>query len=72
MVEIKQKISEISKHLQTLASEEYSPQIEKAVNKQDKNALIKICKQAQIPKLYIPSIVSVVMSVSPQKWPDIG
>jgi hypothetical protein len=72
MVEIKQRISDISKHLQTLSSEEYSTQIEKALSKQDKNSVAKICKDAKIPGLYIPSIVSVIMSVSPQKWPDIA
>ena len=72
MIEITQKVSEISKYLQTLTSEKYSPQIESAANKQDKTALIKICKQAKIPAFYIPSVVSVIMSVSPQKWPDMS
>ena len=72
MIEITQKVSEISKYLQTLTSEKYSPQIESAANKQDKTALIKICRQAKIPALYIPSVVSVIMSVSPQKWPDMS
>jgi hypothetical protein len=67
---INQKISDISKYLQTLTSEEYSTQVEKAVDEQDRNALLKICKQAKIPNLYIPSILSTIMSVSPQKWPD--
>jgi uncharacterized protein YydD (DUF2326 family) len=72
MVEVKERIADISKHLQTLTSEEYSQKIEKAVQKQDKNSLIKLCRQAKIPSLYIPSIVSVIMSVSPQKWPDLA
>jgi geranylgeranyl pyrophosphate synthase len=43
---------------------------EEAVDKQDKNALAKVCKNAKIPTIYISSIVSVIMSFQPQKWPD--
>lgn len=70
MKSVNQKIANISKHLQTLTTAEYSPQVQAAVEKQDKNALAKVCKQAKIPTLYVPSIVSVIMSVSPNKWPD--
>jgi hypothetical protein len=60
----------MSKYLQTLTKKKYSAQVQEAVNTQDKNALVKVCKDASIPSLYIPSIVSLVMVVSPQKWPD--
>jgi hypothetical protein len=70
MVNVNQKIANISKHLQTLTTAEYSPQVQEAVDKQDKNALATVCKKAKIPSLYVPSIVSVIMSVSPNKWPD--
>jgi hypothetical protein len=70
MKNMNEKISNISKYLQTLTTKKYSSQVQEAVDKQDKNALAKVCKDASIPSLYIPSVVSVVMSVSPQKWPD--
>jgi uncharacterized protein YgbK (DUF1537 family) len=70
MNNVNQKISKISRHLQTLTSTKYSSQVQEAVDKQDKNALAKVCKEAKIPTLYVPSIVSVIMSVSPNKWPD--
>ena len=70
MVNVNQKIVNISKHLQTLTTTEYSPQVQEAVNKQDKHALAAVCKKAKIPTLYVSSIVSLIMSVSPNKWPD--
>jgi hypothetical protein len=70
MKNMNEKISSISKYLQTLTTKKYSSQVQEAVDKQDKNALAKVCKDASIPSLYIPSVVSVIMSVSPQKWPD--
>jgi hypothetical protein len=70
MVSVNGKISKISMYLQTLTTKEYSSQVEEAVDKQDKKALTKVCKDAKIPTLYIPSITAVIMSVGPQKWPD--
>ena len=70
MVGVNKKISKISMYLQTLTAEEYSSQVEEAVEKQDKKALTKVCKEAKIPLLYIPSITAVIMSVGPQKWPE--
>jgi hypothetical protein len=65
-----EKISNVSKYLQKLTAKKYSSQVQEAVDKQDKNALAKVCNDASIPTLYVPSIISVIMSVSPQKWPD--
>ena len=70
MVSVNKKISKISMYLQTLTAEKYSSQVEEAVDKQDKKALTKVCKEAKIPQLYIPSITAVIMSVGPQKWPE--
>jgi hypothetical protein len=70
MRSINEKISDISMYLQTLTTKKYSSQVQEAVEKQDKSTLAKICKQAKIPTLYITSVVSLIMSVSPQKWPD--
>jgi hypothetical protein len=67
---VNEKILNVSKYLQTLTGKKYSLQVQEAVDKQDTNALAKVCKNAKIPKLYISSIVSVIMSVQPQKWPE--
>jgi hypothetical protein len=70
MISFNEKISDVSKYLQTLTTKKYSSQVQEAVDKQDKNALAKVCKHAKIPAIYIPSIVSVILSVVPQKWPE--
>jgi hypothetical protein len=69
MSNVNEKILNISKYLQTLSANKYSSQVQEAVEKQDKNALAIVCKNAEIPKYYVPSIVSIIMSVQPQKWP---
>jgi hypothetical protein len=70
MMSINQKISILSANLNKLNSDEFSVQVQNAINKNDKNALVRVCKKAKIPGNYISSIVSVIMSVSPQKYPD--
>jgi hypothetical protein len=67
---VNEKIFNVSKYLQTLTAKKYSSQVQEAIDKHDKNALVKVCKNAKIPTLYISSIVSVIMSVQPQKWPE--
>jgi hypothetical protein len=69
MTDINDKILNISKYLQALTEKKYVSQVQEAVDKQDKNALAKICKEAEIPVFYRSSIVSIIMSVQPQKWP---
>ncbi len=70
MIGINKKLSNISTHLQTLTQPEFSSQVEKAVQENDKKSLVDICKRAKIPGMYIGSIVSVILSVSPAKWPE--
>jgi hypothetical protein len=65
------KLSDISMHLQTLTNPKYSKQVEQAVENNDKNTLVKICNKAKIPAVYIGTVVSVVMAVSPMKWPEL-
>ncbi len=71
MSNIKTKISDISKHLQTLTNPEYSEQVQQAVEKQDKNLLISVCNRAKIPSAYTGNVVSIAMSVKPLKWPEM-
>jgi len=68
---INNKIMNISSHLQTLTKPEFSKDVEKAVVKNDKTMLVKICQKAKIPSEYIGSVVSVVQSASLMKWPEI-
>jgi hypothetical protein len=62
MNNINAKLSDISMHLQTLTCSKYSKQVEQAVEKKDKNSLVKICRKAEIPAVYIGPVVSVVMA----------
>lgn len=67
-----ERIADVSFHLQSLAAPEYSSKVQDAVEKRDKNSLIKLCKKAKVPESYTDIIASVLLSVSPQqKWPDI-
>ncbi len=70
MINLNKKLSNISVYLQTLTKPEFSVKVEKAVQENDKKSLVSVCKQAKIPGIYITSIVSVIMSVSPMKWPE--
>ena len=69
MKTLNQKMIELSQYLQTLAKPEFSTDVEEAVKKQDKNALIQICRRAKIPANYASSVIATILSVSPQKWP---
>lgn len=65
------KISDMSSHLQSLSTTEFYPQIQEAVEKKDKNLLIKVCRKAKIPQIDINPIVSLLLSISNLvKWPE--
>lgn len=65
------KMSNMSSHLQCLASTEFYPQVQKAVEKKDKNLLIRVCKKANIPQIDINPVVSMLLSISNAvKWPE--
>jgi hypothetical protein len=59
----------VSYHLQSLNTHEFYSEVKEAVEKNDKNALVKICRKAKIPQQYIGTVISVIFSVQPQKWP---
>jgi hypothetical protein len=69
MKNLTNRISEISKHLQSLSTPAYCNAVEEAAAKKDKKALLEVCSKANIPRAYRSSIVSVVLSVDPQKYP---
>jgi hypothetical protein len=66
-----ERISDISFHLQSLAAPELSSRVQDAVERKDKNTLVKLCKQAKVPGSYTGIVISVLLAVSPQqKWPS--
>jgi hypothetical protein len=70
MKTLNERISDVSFHLQSLTASEFYSKVQDAVERKDKNSLIKVCKKAKIPGSYIDIIVSVLLSVHPdQKWP---
>jgi hypothetical protein len=70
MKTLNERIVEVSQHLQSLASPEFSGKVQDAVAKNDKESLLKICRTAKIPMTYSSTVVSVLLSVGPdQKWP---
>ena len=70
MKTINERISDVSLHLQSLTAPEFSSQVQDAVQRKDKNSLIRVCKKAKIPAHYLGTVVSVLLSVgTEQKWP---
>jgi hypothetical protein len=66
------KIADMSSHLQSLATSEFYPQVEEAVERKDKNLLIKVCRKAKIPQIDINPVVSLLLSISNAvKWPEL-
>jgi ABC-type enterochelin transport system permease subunit len=70
MKNLRNGIAEVSQYLQRLMEPDVFAEVQNAVEKKDKNLLIRIFSKIEIPVIYIPVITSVLLSVSPQqKWP---
>ena len=70
MITLKERIAEVSSHLQSLMAPEIFPKVKNAVEKNDKALLMKVCKKANIPETYLGTVASILLSVGPdQKWP---
>ena len=69
MKTLNEQILDISGHLQSLTAPKFSSEIEQAVERNDRNTLVKVCRKAKIPRAYIGTVVSTILSVQPQKWP---
>ena len=70
MKSLNEKIVNLSQYLQILSTPKFSSEVQAAVGKNDKNALAQVCKKAKIPSSYVHSVISAVLSVSPDyKWP---
>jgi hypothetical protein len=71
MKTINERMSDISYHLQSLTTPAYASKVQDAIERKDKNALVKICRKAKVPGSYLNVVVSVMLAVSPQqKWPE--
>lgn len=73
MKELKERIADVSQYLQRLMDPAVFPEVQKAVEKKDKDMLVEVCKKTQIPEAYRGVIPSILLSVSPRqpKWPTI-
>lgn len=70
MKTLKERIADVSSYLQSLMAPAVFPKVQDAVEKRDKNLLMKVCRETKIPEIYSSTIVSVLLSVGPeQKWP---
>ena len=71
MKQIRDRMAEISHHLQNLLTSPLCPEIEKAAERRDKDTLVKTCRKLNIPEIYLGAIVSLLLTVGPQqKWPE--
>jgi hypothetical protein len=67
---LKERIADISLYLQSLTAPKFFPIVQDAVERKDRNALVKLCRKAKIPEIYHSTVTSVLLSVDPQqKWP---
>jgi hypothetical protein len=70
MKTLAERISSISFYLQSLTAPNLLPEVQDAVERKDRNLLVKVCRKAKIPEIYLSNVMSVLLSVSPQqKWP---
>jgi hypothetical protein len=72
MKTLKERIADVSFYLQSLMAPNIFPKVQDAVERKDKNLIMKVCRKAKIPEIYLDNVVSVLLSVGPeQKWPAI-
>jgi len=72
MKNLKERIVDVSFHLQSLMAPNVFPKVQDAVERKDKKQLIEVCRNSKIPESYLSTVVSMLLSVSPQqKWPPV-
>ena len=73
MITLKERIGDVSSYLQSLMTPDVFPKVQDAVERKDKNLLMKVCRKAKVPEKYFGTITSVLFSVSPQqKYPAMA
>jgi hypothetical protein len=69
---LQERIADVSSYLQSLMTPNVFPKVQEAVEKKDEKMLIKVCRTAKIPDIYLRSIVPIILSIGPeQKWPAL-
>jgi hypothetical protein len=72
MKNLKERVADISSYLQSLTDPAVLPKVQNAVEKKDKDKLVRICRRAKVPEIYMGNIVSLLLSAQPQqKWPEV-
>jgi hypothetical protein len=70
MKDLRNRIVDVSEHLQHLMDPAVFPEVQNAVENRDKGKLMEVCRKIRVPEIYRATIASVLLSVSPrQKWP---
>jgi len=70
MKTLNERIADVSLYLQSLTAPDFFPEVQDAVERKDKNSLMKVCRKAKIPAIYLGIVVSVLLAIGPkQKWP---
>jgi hypothetical protein len=64
-----ERLSEISEALKNISENENNDALEAAVAGNDKEALLEVCRKSKVPKAYRSSIVNLLLSVDPKKFP---
>ena len=72
MKTLTERIADVSFHLQSLMAPNVFSKVQDAVEKRDKNLLMKVCRKAKIPEVYLGTVVSVLFDIDPKiKWPPV-
>jgi len=70
MKTLNERIADVSFYLQSLTAPDLLPKVQDAVERKDRNLLMKVCRAAKIPAIYLGIVVSVLLTIGPeQKWP---
>ena len=70
MIPLKERIADVSLYLQSLMAPSVFPKVQDAVERKDRNLLMKVCRKAKIPEIYLVVVVSVLLTIDPKiKWP---
>jgi len=70
MKTLKERIADVSRYLQSLMTPSVFPEVQDAVERKDKNLLIKACRKAKIPEIYLGILVPLLLDIGPDvKWP---
>jgi hypothetical protein len=64
-----ERLAEISEALKNILENENKDALEAAVAQNDTEALLEVCRKSKVPKAYRSSIVNLLLSVDPKKFP---